>query len=146
MTDVWIFDIDGTLALRGDRKPYDWSRVGEDKPNAPIVAVAEALLVAEEHILYVSGRSDVCDTATRTWLYDHVHGTAVAFGYEYLLEGLFMRADGDFRPDTVIKREIYDRHIAGKYTVRGVFEDRNSMVRMWRDLGLTCLQVACGDF
>jgi hypothetical protein len=146
MTDVWIFDIDGTLALRGDRKPYDWSRVGEDEPNAPIVAVAEALLVAEQHILYVSGRSDVCATATRRWLYDHVHGPAFEFGLEHLIEGLFMRADGDFRPDTVIKREIYDKHIAGKYTVRGVFEDRNSMVRMWRDLGLTCLQVAYGDF
>jgi hypothetical protein len=27
-----------------------------------------------------------------------------------------------------------------------VLEDRNSMVKKWRELGLTCLQVAEGDF
>jgi hypothetical protein len=25
-------------------------------------------------------------------------------------------------------------------------DDRNSVVKLWRDLGLTCLQVAEGDF
>lgn len=27
-----------------------------------------------------------------------------------------------------------------------VFDDRNSVVKMWRLLGLTCFQVAEGDF
>ena len=27
-----------------------------------------------------------------------------------------------------------------------VFEDRASVVKMWRDLGITCLQVDEGDF
>ena len=30
--------------------------------------------------------------------------------------------------------------------VLGVFEDRDRVVKMWRDLGITCFQVAEGDF
>lgn len=57
-----------------------------------------------------------------------------------------MRPDGDHRPDYVIKREIYEREIKDKYDVIGVFEDRQRCVDMWRALGLTCFQVAPGDY
>ena len=30
---TWIVDIDGTVAIMGDRSPFDWARVGEDLPN-----------------------------------------------------------------------------------------------------------------
>ncbi|MFC7644091.1 hypothetical protein ACFQX6_27630 [Streptosporangium lutulentum] len=43
---LWIVDIDGTLALRGDRGPYDWDRVGEDLPNHPVVTIVKALILA----------------------------------------------------------------------------------------------------
>jgi hypothetical protein len=58
-----------------------------------------------------------------------------------------MRRAGDRRKDTVVKREIYERHIAGHYTVRVVFDDRDQVVRLWRDeLNLPCFQVAWGNF
>lgn len=41
---VWLVDIDGTVALRGERGPFDWDRVGEDKPNGPVIAVVRALM------------------------------------------------------------------------------------------------------
>ncbi len=31
-----IVDIDGTLAERVNRSPYDWSKVGEDRVKKPI--------------------------------------------------------------------------------------------------------------
>ena len=34
----------------------------------------------------------------------------------------------------------------GNYNVKFVLDDRNRVVEMWRSLGLTCLQVADGDF
>ena len=40
-----LFDVDGTLALRGDRDPYDWSSADFDKPNAPVIATLQALQV-----------------------------------------------------------------------------------------------------
>jgi hypothetical protein len=59
---------------------------------------------------------------------------------------LFMRKTADSRPDTVIKREIYRSYIKDKYSVLFVLDDRTRIVNMWRNLGLTCLQVAPGDF
>jgi hypothetical protein len=134
---LWIVDIDGTLALRGDRDPYDWDRVGEDQPNPAVVAVVQALFQAGHPIAYVSGRKERCRRQTEMWLAAHV-------GYWDDAEGLFMRGDHDHRSDVEVKREIYDWHFAGQ--VAGVIDDRASVVAMWRSLGLTVFQVAEGDF
>lgn len=37
---AWIFDVDGTLALIGDRSPYDMRNVSIDTPNHPVVVAA----------------------------------------------------------------------------------------------------------
>ena len=64
--------------------------------------------------------------------------------YEILYgELLYMRKDGDTRPDYVIKPELVKDFIDDIYMV---FEDRDQVVKMWRDLGITCLQVANGDY
>ena len=57
-----------------------------------------------------------------------------------------MRAVGDSRPDPVIKLELFNEHVHDRYDVRVVRDDRNSVVDLWRSMGLTCLQVAPGDF
>ena len=57
-----------------------------------------------------------------------------------------MRPKGDNRPDTEVKREIYEREIRDKYNVLLVIDDRNSVVQQWREMGLPCFQVAEGDF
>jgi hypothetical protein len=59
---------------------------------------------------------------------------------------LFMRKTSDSRKDTIIKKEIFFDNINGLYNVRFVLDDRNSVVANWRSMGLTCLQVAEGDF
>ncbi|GAA1255263.1 NIF family HAD-type phosphatase [Sphaerisporangium rubeum] len=135
---MWLVDIDGTLALRGDRGPYDWARVGEDTPNAPVVAVVQALVLAGHRVAYLSGRKEHCRHQTEFWLATHV-------GHWDRAEGLWLRADHDNRSDVKVKREIYRRHFAHQ-SVTGVIDDRRSVVAMWRSLGLTVLQVAEGDF
>jgi hypothetical protein len=58
-----------------------------------------------------------------------------------------MRAEKDNRKDSIIKRELFDKHIRDKYHVDFVLDDRDQVVRMWRrELGLTCLQVNYGNF
>lgn len=57
-----------------------------------------------------------------------------------------MRPAGDTRNDAVIKEEIYQAEIAGKYNVEFVLDDRDRVVDKWRELGLKCLQVAKGAF
>lgn len=141
-----IVDIDGTVALKGERSPFDWANVHQDTPNEPIVRMVESLAVAADVVwLFISGRDEICRDATTTWLQQHM---PIASGKSTTASDimLWMRPVGDVRKDAVVKREIYDNHIAGKYYVRFVLDDRNQVVEMWRELGLTCLQVADGDF
>lgn len=137
LPSVFIFDIDGTLAHipDGGRSPYDYSRVDEDDVD---VAVAQLLnhLGDTHQIIIMSGREDSCREATEEWLSNHVMDS-----YE-----LHMRAAGDKRRDSTVKLELFNEHVRGKYNVLGVFDDRNQVVQMWRDLGLKTYQVAEGDF
>jgi hypothetical protein len=57
-----------------------------------------------------------------------------------------MRKQGDFRRDSIVKKEIYDNDIKGKFDVEFVLDDRQQVVDMWREIGLKCLQVAPGNF
>ena len=63
---------------------------------------------------------------------------------------LLMRSDGDNRSDYIVKKEIYEQNIRDWQDVLFVLDDRNSkkcpVVDMWREQGLTCFQVAEGDF
>jgi len=134
-----IFDLDGTFAFLGDRSPYDASSAEGDEVNAAVNFVYQAVRsgTPETAILLVSGREERWRPETERWLAKH--------GIAY--EALYLRRTGDRRKDTIVKREIYDRHIDGKYAVQVVFEDRDQVVRMWRDdLKLPCFQVAWGDF
>ena len=59
---------------------------------------------------------------------------------------VYMRDKNDSRKDTIIKHEIYENYIKNKFNVRVIYDDRNSVVDMWRSLGLKCFQVQEGDF
>jgi predicted kinase len=130
-----VVDVDGTLALVDGRGYYDYDKVSTDQPNQPVVRLVR-MLAASHRVVYVSGRPDSCYADTYNWIGEHV-GVAGQ---------LLMRADGDERNDAVVKREIFDASIRNFFDVRYVFDDRNRVVRMWRSLGLTVLQVADGPF
>jgi predicted kinase len=135
--EAFLVDIDGTVALMTGRSPYDETRVGEDRPNEPVIRVVRALHSAGYRIVFCSGRTDACRDDTAAWLAAHV---AVPY------EALHMRVAGDQRKDSIVKAEIFDEHIRHRYRIVGVLDDRVQVVRMWRSLGLTVLQVAEGDF
>lgn len=143
LEDCYIIDIDGTIAWMKDRSPYDWHRVGEDEPNPYMIRILESLFKTNQDVTYIflSGRDGVCQEHTTLWLYDHV-----LIECDNLEWALYMRAEGDQRKDSIVKRELYEEHIKDKYNVLGVFDDRNQVVEMWRELGLPCFQVADGDF
>lgn len=135
--EIVLVDIDGTVALAVSRSPYDMTRVGEDEPNTAVIAAVRAMHAAGYGVVFCSGRDDSARTATEAWLARHVRVPHL---------GLHMRAVGDTRKDSIVKREIYDREIRDRYRVAGVFDDRVQVVQMWRALGLTVFQVADGDF
>jgi hypothetical protein len=135
---AWIVDIDGTLALRSSRDPYDWRRANTDEPNRPVVLAVQALAAHPNvsAIIAISGREEKVRDITVDWLTE--------WGVPY--DKLFMRADGDYRADEVIKEEIYRQQLEHRFSVAAVIEDRDRVVRMWRRIGLVCFQVAEGDF
>lgn len=131
-----IVDIDGTLAHMNGRSPYDESKVGEDEVDETIKSIVDVYSDMGFHILIVSGRHDSCQQDTRCWLIrKRVH-----------FDELHMRKTGDDRKDYIVKKEIYDQHIKGKYNVTFVLDDRDQVVQMWREQGLKTLQVAEGNF
>lgn len=131
-----VSDIDGTLAEGTGRGFFEWKRVGEDALKRKIATLVEVYKQNGFVIILVSGRDGCCRGETQEWLRDnHVE-------YDYL----FMREEGDNRKDAIVKKEIYDGEIKGKYNVEFVLDDRDQVVAMWRGEGLTCLQVNYGNF
>ena len=136
LPDCYISDIDSTLAIKGDRSPYEFSKVGLDSVNEPMANVWGVLNTQNKSQMFIfSGREDSCREETHNWLIDN----NIAF------EGLFMRKEGDKRSDSIIKRELYEAHIMGKYNVLGIFDDRQSVCRLWYSLGLPLFRVGNPD-
>lgn len=132
----FIFDIDGTLAhMDGKRSPYDYSKVSGDSVDEAVRSVL-AQLNEVYWINIVSGRNEDCREVTEAWLRDNF----------IPYDTLHMRGSNDSRPDSIVKYEILMWDLAPNFDVVGVFDDRNSVVNMWRSVGLKCFQVQEGDF
>jgi len=144
---IVIFDLDGTLALIDHRRHLvecdkpDWpaffAACDEDQPNVPVIEIFEALK-AEGHTMWIwSGRSDEVERDTVSWLM-----------FECIeFDRLMMRPEGDFTPDDELKKSWLKKYFPiNKDNLLCVFDDRDKVVKMWRDEGITCLQVAPGDF
>lgn len=144
--DCYIFDIDGTLADLSHRlhhiqkQPKDWrsffGAVGDDKPIEHVCTLARDLENAGVVIVYVSGRSDECRAETLEWMDRH----------DLPRGRLFMRKSGDRRDDDIVKAELLAELRADGLRPVMAFDDRNRVVKQWRDNGVPCAQVADGDF
>lgn len=133
-----ICDLDGTLALLNGRNPFDASRCEKDLLNEPVSATIHALQSVGWKIIFVTGRESKYKEPTERWLAQYVP----SIRYE-----LYMRSTGDRRKDTILKREIYDENIRGRYYVELVLDDRPQVVRMYRhDMGFTVFALDDREF
>jgi hypothetical protein len=142
---AYVFDIDGTIARMGDRlkciqsDPKDWdsfhARVGEDEPILPMLQLLDDLISTNDVVL-LTARNEKSRVQTVDWLDKHLRTDITAFD-------LLMRKSHDYRPDTIVKPELLKK--AGIEPIV-IFEDRNSVVKMWRELGYCCCQPQDGDF
>ncbi len=146
MTPLYIFDLDGTLALiehrrhfvEGDKKdwPAFFAACKDDSPNLPVRAVLLALQRSGAEVRIWSGRSDEVRELTEQWLR--------FFNIECSVK---MRYAGDHQPDEKLKASWFDS-LSQEDRIRliAIFDDRDRVVDMWRKRGVACLQVAPGDF
>jgi phosphoglycolate phosphatase-like HAD superfamily hydrolase len=148
-----IFDLDGTLAditLRRELSTdstngkmdwdifFDSNNIGLDQPNTPVIKMAQLLKSQGYTIVIFSGRSKKTKDATRVWLDK----------YNVPFDVLKMRPTSDewhYMKDSDLKQHWLD-DLQIKDDVFAVFDDRQQVVDMWRKNGLTCFQVAEGDF
>lgn len=126
-----ICDLDGTAFKMNGRGPFEWDKVDTDLPRTHVIDAVLGLAAADNsRVIFVSGRDSVCRDKTILSINRHIG----------LMPGsscdLLMRPAGDNRKDSIIKRELYENHILGKYNVRAVFDDRAQVTRTWKELGL----------
>lgn len=145
-----IFDLDGTLALIDERrakatKPdgkINWDvffapeNIQLDKPNWPVIESFKALQEAGFIVGIFSGRDDISREETKEWLMDH----------EIFPDFMRMRRNGSFTPDDKLKKLWLNDLLQEGHNIMCVFDDRDKVVKMWRDNGITCFQVAEGQF
>lgn len=131
-----LVDIDGTIATKCDRDIYDYSKVINDYEVLDVSAIVKDYKSIGHKIIVMSGRDDDSQEVTEQWLKNH----------HIPYDEIHMRKTGDKRDDAIVKRELFDEFVRGKYNIHFVLDDRDRVVKMWRDLGLTCLQVNYGNF
>lgn len=132
-----IFDIDGTLAhMNNKRGPFDWGKVDRDDIDTHVARMVKLHADANDTIIIVSGRDDTSMGLTKEWL---------EF-YNIPYDMILMRKAGDFRKDNIVKREIYEENIIGKYNIAAIYDDRKQVVDELREMGLKVFQVEPGLF
>ena len=158
-----VFDLDGTLADITHRLHFikdgnhDWdgffAACVDDAPIPEMVALFQVLERTnlmlqrspnvkaiygpdEISLIIVSGRSDKVIDQTREWLVKH----------DIYTDDLYMREEGDHRPDYQVKQEICDHLKETGHEILLAFDDHQQVVDMWRANGVRCAQVDKGDF
>lgn len=136
-----LIDIDGSIAQKGDRDIYDYSKVILDTVIEPVATLVRYIhhgccigeCWKDEYIdvIFFSGRDDDSMEQTKEWLKKN----------NIPFDGIFMRRAGDRRDDAIVKREMFNEHINGKYNVLFSVDDRPRITKLWKELGVFCLDV-----
>lgn len=142
-----ICDLDGTLCdishrkhhfLAGEIKEFE-AKIRDDRPIDAVRSVLRHFhFRVNIKILFVTARDESLRGVTANWLKRYL--------FEFGEPSIFMRESGDIRADFEVKRDIYHRDIKDHHDILLVLEDRDQCVRMWRQLGIPCWQVADGDY
>lgn len=155
LRSIAICDLDGTIANMDHRDPYDCKNSDKDEVNMHVALILGSLLSTTviDHVLFVSGRDECCREATNSFLEKKVMPIfQECIGKKWIVKSsdfaLLMRADDDKRRDSLVKRDIYEKQIRGKYNVLVVLDDRPQVINeTWRALGLPVLENGRGyDF
>lgn len=132
-----VCDLDGTLSIIHGRSPFDGSKCEQDLPNWPVINLVKNYRKLGYKIIFLSGRQGEFQKETEAWIANH----------EIEYDHLWMRAPKDSRKDSIIKRELFEENIQGKFYIEFMLDDRNQVVDLWRkELNLPCFQVYYGDF
>ena len=142
----YISDVDGTIADVQHRrhlvqtKPSNWhafrAAAAQDTPCVPVIKTLQALFAQGNRIVLCSGRVEDERDLTERWMLQH----------KVWYHKLYMRPNGDYRADDIVKSELLDQILADGFQPIMAFDDRQRVVDMWRRRGIVCAQVAEENF
>ena len=143
MKPIVIVDIDGTIAdvrhrlhyIKGPRKK-NWKAFFEGMDcDTPIEAMIRRVqkLKKDNDIIIVTGRPEHYRKRTEKWLKQQ--------GVRY--SRLFMRPNGDHRPDYTVKEEVLHEYAKGRIVL--AIDDRGPVCDMYEKHGIRCVQVDSGE-
>lgn len=135
LPDCVIVDVDGTLAHMGNRSPFDWNKVDRDSLNEIVAEQVEFHHSKGRKIIILSGRDGSCKGLTEEWLQFH----------DVKYDEIYLRPENDYRKDSIIKKEIYENHIKGKYNVICAIDDRLQVLDIYYKLGIFTMNVNQGN-
>lgn len=149
-----IFDLDGVLVDLGPDggTHIDWSDTDacnlimiNHKPDWRLISFLNFFVANSGGsivIIILTGRPECYRAVTQAWLERH----KVKFHHLMMREDIDAGLAGGAAPnDYKVKQKILQQ-IRRAYDVWFVVEDRNSVVKMWREEGLLCLQSREGDY
>lgn len=132
---IILCDSDGCINNVVNRSPYDGSNLHNDTPNEIVVDYLQMMHERGFKIIIMSGLEDKYQENRENWYKAH--------GVPY--DELYMRKAGDSRKDCIIKKELFDEHIRGKYFCFTVIEDREQMREMYTEMGLSHRMFSIGN-
>lgn len=136
-----LVDIDGTLAKRVARSPYDYTRVSTDGVHEHIAKMVRMYNAKGYVIIILSGRPDTNDGQVRRDTEEWLKLNNIPFDELYMRPGDRLKDN-----DADIKQDLFDEHVRNQYRVDLMIDDRDRVTRRMRKLGIPVLQVAPGDF
>jgi predicted kinase len=132
LNDCIIVDLDGTLAhANGKRGYYEWKKVGMDDVDYDVCEIVNSSVRYGNKIIFLTGRSNECYQETKEWLEKYIYTD------DFLL---LMRDSKDFRPSTIVKKELYEKFVKGTFNTIFALDDKEDVCEMWRSLGIKALQ------
>lgn len=141
-----IIDIDETISKKeSGRIPFDWSRVLNDTPIFPTILIVQAFHLQNVKVIFSTARDCAARNDSRKWLENYLGFSDFDL---YMREKEFRyssrkKKDGTFLSGDGIKKNNYKNFIEPNYNVIAVFDDLDSCVKMYRELGLLTYQVFC---
>lgn len=150
MHDAIIFDVDGTLA---DVSPYlhhvrnvnddpdfkkDFDKFHEESinalPNLEVVEMVNKAFFDQKHVIVVTSRREYWRGVTSMWMAKNDIGH----------HALYMRKDGDFRPDYEVKSDILYK-IKKHWNVVHAVDDNPAVLRLWFEHGIPTTKIGDWD-
>jgi hypothetical protein len=145
---AFILDTDGTTALHSEaeRGHYEYSKVRYDRPNKVIIDLA-VLLHRDYAPLIVTGRMDIdnCKEDTVWWYRQHFPAYFMNDFRLFMRQAALPDGKPDYRPDYIVKEEIYWTKIEPFFDVFCAIDDRLQVCRMWHRIGIPVLRTGDPD-